>query len=81
MEIFRVRTDQAVPGMIVANDIYTMNNQLIITKGTELNEKVITKLRFYSIYGFNVYQEIWGGRKPRGILYSNTSKFPRLQEI
>jgi len=57
MEIFRVRTDQAVPGMIVANDIYTMNNQLIITKGTELNEKVITKLRFYSIYGFNVYRK------------------------
>lgn len=57
MEIFRVRADQAEPGMIAANDIYTASNQLIITRGTLLNEKVITKLRFYNVYGLNVYQK------------------------
>lgn len=58
MRILRIRTDQAVPGMIVANDIYTTNNQLIITRGTELNEKVITKLRFYNIYGLSVFEKV-----------------------
>lgn len=51
MEAFRIRTDQAKAGMIVAADVYTINNQLIITKGTVLDERIITRLRFYNIYG------------------------------
>lgn len=58
MKTLRIRTDQAEPGMIVANDIYTTGNQLIITRGTELNEKVITKLRFYNIFGLSVFEKL-----------------------
>ncbi|HHX11206.1 MAG TPA: HD-GYP domain-containing protein [Clostridiales bacterium] len=55
MRAVRILTNKAVTGMVTANDIYTRNNQLIITEGTVLNSKVIDKLRFYKIYGLNVY--------------------------
>lgn len=57
METVRVRIDQAVPGMVVASDIYNMNNQLIITKGSILSERIITRLRFYNIYGLQIYAQ------------------------
>lgn len=55
MEAVRIRTDQAAVGMIVAADIYSSNDQLIITKGTRLDERMITRLRFYNIYGLYIY--------------------------
>lgn len=55
MEVLRIRTDQAVSGMKVASDIYTMNDQLIIPKDTVLDDRMITRLRFYNIYGFLIY--------------------------
>jgi putative nucleotidyltransferase with HDIG domain len=57
MDSIRIRTDQAVSGMTVANDIYTSNDQLIIPKGTELDERMITRLRFYNIYGLLIYKK------------------------
>lgn len=57
MRAVRILTNEAVTGMVTANDIYTKNNQLIITEGTVLNNKVIDKLRFYKIFGLNVYPE------------------------
>ncbi|MBH1941874.1 HD-GYP domain-containing protein [Mobilitalea sibirica] len=56
MEAIRIRTDQAESGMVVATDVYTPNNQLIIPKGTKLDERMITRLRFYNIYGLFVYK-------------------------
>ena len=56
MEAVRIRTDEAVIGMVVAADIYSSNDQLIITKGAMLDEKIIAKLRYYGIYGFYVYR-------------------------
>ncbi len=56
MEAVRIRTDQAEAGMKVAADIYSSNNQLIITKNTILDERMITRLRFYNIYGLVVYK-------------------------
>lgn len=56
MEAVRIRTDQAVAGMVVASDVYTPNNQLLITKGTTLDERIITRVRFYNIYGLLIYK-------------------------
>lgn len=56
MEVIRIRTDQAEAGMTVAADVYTTNNQLILTKGTKLDERMITRLRFYNIYGLFIYK-------------------------
>jgi len=57
VEAIRIRTDQAVSGMVVAADVYSSNDQLIITKGTILDDRMITKLRFYNIYGLVVYKQ------------------------
>ncbi len=57
MEVVRIRTDQAKAGMRVANDIYSSSDQLIITKGAVLDNRMITRLRFYNVYGLLVYRE------------------------
>ncbi len=50
----RISIRQALPGMVTAEDVYTYNNQLVISKGTVLSDKVITRLRFYSISHFYI---------------------------
>ncbi len=55
MEVVRIRTDQAEVGMKVAADIFSSNNQMIIPSGTVLDERVITRLRYYNIYGLMIY--------------------------
>lgn len=57
MEAIRIRTEQAIAGMVVAADVYSSNDQLIIPKGTKLDDRVITRLRFYNIYGLSIYKE------------------------
>ncbi len=56
MEAIRIRTDQAEVGMVVAADVYSSSDQLILTKGTKLDERMITRLRFYGIYGLFTYK-------------------------
>lgn len=51
----RVATCHLIPGMIVADDVYNYNMQLVLPKGTVLSDDVITRLDFYSI--INVYVE------------------------
>ncbi len=40
---------QLVPGMVVAENVFSYNQQLIISKGTPLNDNLITKLDLYGI--------------------------------
>jgi HD-GYP domain-containing protein (c-di-GMP phosphodiesterase class II) len=49
MKTTKIPVSQAVPGMIVADNVYTFSNQLIISGGTKLTDKIITRLKFYSI--------------------------------
>lgn len=51
----RLLITQLFPGMIVAEDVRTLDNQLVLTKGTILSDNLITKLHMYSIY--SVYVE------------------------
>lgn len=43
--------------MISAEDVYSYNNQLILPKGTELSDKIITRLEFYSILAIQVMDQ------------------------
>lgn len=43
--------------MIVAEDIYTKDNHLVIVKGTALTDKIITRLEFYSVIELTVYSD------------------------
>lgn len=45
----RLSTLQLVPGMIVAENVLSINRQLIISKGTILTDKLITKLDLYGV--------------------------------
>jgi len=49
MQAVKLFTNQLTPGMVVAEDIYTYNHQLIVQAGTEIDDRLITRLKFYSI--------------------------------
>jgi putative nucleotidyltransferase with HDIG domain len=55
MNILKILVSQALPGMIVAIDVYTKNNHLVIAKDTTLTDKIITRLEFYSITNLTIY--------------------------
>lgn len=40
----RLSITQLVPGMTVAEDVYDLDHELLIQKGTVLTDKLITKL-------------------------------------
>lgn len=54
----RLRTQELIPGMVTAEDVYTYSNQLILSKGLVLTDKTITKLEFYSILTVRVEDDI-----------------------
>ena len=45
----RLSITQLVPGMTVAEDIYDLDHELLMPKGTVLTDKLITKLDLYGI--------------------------------
>ncbi len=53
-----LRPSQLVPGMVVAEDLFDFNNQLILSKGQILTDSLITRLAFYSIYQVKIEDEI-----------------------
>ena len=46
----RIRIQDLEPGMIVATDVYNRQDQLILSAGTVLTEKIINRLSIYNIY-------------------------------
>ena len=46
----RIRIQDLKPGMIVGADVYNHQDQLVLSAGTELTEKIISRLGIYSIY-------------------------------
>jgi putative nucleotidyltransferase with HDIG domain len=57
MKVTKILISQAIPGMIVARDIYTEDARLIITKGSKLTDQIITRLEYYSITDISIYSE------------------------
>lgn len=45
----RLSITQLIPGMIVAEDIYDLDHELLVPKGTMLTDRLITKLDLYGI--------------------------------
>lgn len=46
----KVKPSELTPGMIVAEDLFDFNRQLILSKGQVLTDALITRLAFYPIY-------------------------------
>lgn len=57
MSTKKILTSQAIPGMVVSDDVYTKDLHLVISKNTTLTDKIITRLEFYSITDFYVYSD------------------------
>jgi putative nucleotidyltransferase with HDIG domain len=57
MKSVKIFTSQAIPGMTVAEDIYTKDGHLVIAKDTVLTDKIITRLEFYSITDISIFSE------------------------
>ena len=53
----RISTRSLMPGMITAEDIFSYSNSLILSKGTVLTDKAITKLEVYSIFNIRIEDE------------------------
>jgi len=53
----RVRTSDLRPGMKTAEDVFSYNNQMIVPKGSVLDDKMITRLEFYSVLAVRVLDE------------------------
>ncbi|MCM1105252.1 MAG: HD-GYP domain-containing protein [Clostridium sp.] len=54
----RLSTQELVPGMVTAEDVYSYSDQLILPKGLTLTDKTITKLEFYSILSIRIEDEL-----------------------
>ena len=46
----RIRIQDLEPGMIAATDVYNRQDQLVLSAGTVLTEKIINRLSIYNIY-------------------------------
>lgn len=57
----RVRTSELIPGMIIAEDVFNYNGQMILPKGLTLTDKAITRLEFYSILSVRIKDESLAG--------------------
>ncbi len=64
MKTSKIPVSQAAPGMVVADNVYTFSNQLIISEGTKLTDKIITRLKFYSINQIQIRPQEVVGSKP-----------------
>lgn len=54
----RIRTSELTPGMKTAEDVYSYNNQMILPKDTVLDDKMITRLEFYSVLAIRIQDEV-----------------------
>lgn len=54
----QVLTKDLIPGMITAENIYTISGQLILPENLKLTDKMIIRLEFYSIEEINIIDDM-----------------------
>ena len=57
MQIREIHITMAKEGMMVATDIYTDKNELVLPVNTVLDKGIIQQLKRYGIFRFNVFEE------------------------
>lgn len=53
----RVRINNLISGMVVADDVYNSTDQLVIARGSTIDDNIISKLEMYDILAVNVFEE------------------------
>ncbi len=54
----RIPTNELIPGMVTAEDIYNYNNQMVFPRGFVLTDRAIARLAFYAIDSIRVDDKI-----------------------
>lgn len=62
-EVIRVSISRARPGMELARDIYSRNDQVILNAGIILDAQKIAKIMFYSVDSIAVYKQATEGQQ------------------
>lgn len=75
----RVRSAELRPGMKTAEDVYSYNNQLIVPKGTVLDDKVITRLEFYSVLAVKIADENDVEESQSGVISEESSYSQKIK--
>lgn len=57
ISVKRVRISDLRPGMKTGEDVFSYNNQMIVPKGSVLDDKMITRLEFYSVLAVRIMDE------------------------
>ncbi|MCD7824859.1 MAG: HD-GYP domain-containing protein [Clostridiaceae bacterium] len=57
MKTIKIMAKAASPDMTIAEDVYTYGGQLIVPKGTVLDNRTITRIKFYSISEITILVE------------------------
>jgi putative nucleotidyltransferase with HDIG domain len=78
MNVKKILISQAIPGMIVAEDVYTKDNHLVIAKETALTDKIITRLEFYSVIELTVY--LIPENQKTGFLLESSTYYERIKK-
>lgn len=65
------------PGMILGQDVYNFANQIVIKKGTVLDERTITKLHRFEIPQFMIEEEVLSIQEANS--YHRSSYSERIQ--
>lgn len=87
----KILTEDAIPGMIVAEDIYGLQDYLIIPAETEITNHSITRLKFYAVHEFYIMVNEEGEPEQKKVIEENfsdsysehikkTPEFKRFQE-
>ncbi len=58
MQVCEIRISDITDGMIVAKDVYTDTNELVLTHNTVLNGEIVKRLKQYGVYRITVYKEV-----------------------
>lgn len=78
----RIRTSDLRPGMKTAEDVYSYNNQMIVPKGTVLDDKMITRLEFYSVLAIRITDDegLEGSTQQQAVESGSSSNISQLAE-
>lgn len=77
----RVRVDQLRIGMLVADDVYTSTDQLIIPKKSIINEKLIAKLQLYNIPAISVLESKIETSQDENVVLTNSERIRNGEEF
>lgn len=45
----KIQIDELIPGMIIAKDVYSLDDQLVLPEGFTLTDRTITRLAYYTV--------------------------------